>query len=193
MSFVPAVTTTTTTKTTKKTMVNVVATTQIDDLTWDRDETIWKEERTFDASHMHLKFNRCSSKYTYTTFSHCYPSATIQYTQHHRWLQSNGTEKQTTNRTNNYLCRFVVRQEKCCSSFKAANPLRSSHSVFDVVFFSFGIFNMKMASDRIYRFVSFLLLLPMYRISIDFFPLLILILCFEFEWRQVTKSFVKYF
>lgn len=136
MSFVPAVTTTTT-----KTMVNVVATitttTQIDDLTWDRDETIWKEERTFDASHICI-WNLTDVRHK-TCVYNIQPLLPIGHDTVHttpsmapiKWNRKN----RTTNRTNNYLCRFVVRQEKCCSSFKAVNPLRSSHSVCGVVIF----------------------------------------------------------
>lgn len=153
MSFVPAVTTT---------MVNVVivvvaTTTQIDDLTWGRDETIWNEERTL----MHLNITNRSQRSTCSTQNLCYSTTNNMHS-----AQSNGIEQDAIIEwTNNYLCRFVVLQEKCCSSFKAVNPLRSSHLV--SIFFSLSLSSvseffpsMEMASDRIYRFVSFLLLLP---------------------------------
>lgn len=87
--------------------------------------------------HSTVHLNRTYVLNTHTRSQSCIVTRTITrpYTQHHhRWLQSNGTDND--DQTNNYLCRFVVLQEKCCSFSKAVNRLRSSYSFASVFFFS---------------------------------------------------------
>lgn len=177
MSFVPAVTTTTktTTTTTTKTMGECCC----NNTNWRFDVKPWWDNMERGAhiwciTYMHLKFNRCSSQYTYTTFNHCYPAATIQYITTPSMAPIKWNRK-TDGQPNKQL--FVP---FCCSTRKMLFFFQSrksssffSHSVFSVIFFSL-ILVLEFLTWKWHRIV-FTVLFHFYyycqcRISIDFFP-----------------------